>query len=50
MIAGGVEHVARAVRHGQGGRGIRRREAEDTTLGWRFVNPLTKAKYGGQHA
>ena len=49
MIAGGVEiDVARAVRDGQGRRPRSARDAEiyDTTIGWRFVNPLMKAQYG----
>jgi len=33
MIAGGVESMSRA-------------PFEDTTIGWRFVNPLMKSKYG----
>ena len=38
------EHVARAVRDGQGGQRVRRatRRSYDTTIGWRFVNPLMK--------
>ena len=42
------EHVARALRHGQGRRSAFPRTAEiyDTTIGWRFVNPLMKAQYG----
>ena len=42
------EHDPRAVRHGQGDRGVLARTAEvyDTTIGWRFVNPLMKAQYG----
>jgi hypothetical protein len=42
------EHVARALRHGQGdGSGLlARAEIYDTTIGWRFVNPLMKAQYG----
>src|SRR6266550_3831760 len=34
MIAGGVESISRAAK------------IEDTTIGWRFVNPLMKSKYG----
>ena len=38
---------ARAVRHGQGRRGVfAQAEIYDTTLGWRFINPLLKAQYG----
>ena len=42
------EHVARAVRDGRRPTAAfsRSREVEDTTIGWRFVNPLMKAKYG----
>ena len=42
------EHVARAVRDGARPRRAFSRAAkiEDTTIGWRFVNPLMKAKYG----
>ena len=42
------EHDARAVRDGQGrrARSRARRSIEDTTIGWRFVNPLMKAQYG----
>ena len=49
MIAGGVESMSRApFVHGQGrrARSRARRKIEDTTIGWRFVNPLMKAKYG----
>jgi acetyl-CoA acyltransferase len=38
------EHVARAVRHGQGRNAFSRAaEIHDTTIGWRFINPLMKA-------
>ena len=38
---------ARAVRHGQSRRSVFARGAMyDTTLGWRFINPLLKAQYG----
>ena len=47
MIAGGVESMTRALRDGQVGLGILAiGKIEDTTIGWRFVNPLMKAKYG----
>ena len=42
------EHDARAVRDGQGRRARSRAtpKLEDTTLGWRFVNPRMEARYG----
>ena len=42
------EHDARAVRDGQGrlARFRARPTIYDTTIGWRFVNPLMKRKYG----
>ena len=42
------EHVARALRRSRRPTPPSRAAAkiEDTTIGWRFVNPLTKAKYG----
>src|SRR2546428_133065 len=48
MIAGGVESMSRAPfvvakADSAYSRSIR---MEDTTLGWRFINPLMKAKYG----
>jgi len=48
MIAGGVESMSRgpfvvAKADSAYSRSIR---MEDTTLGWRFINPLMKAKYG----
>ena len=46
MIAGGVESMSRApVRDGQGRDAPSRAQCEiyDTTIGWRFVNPLMKA-------
>jgi len=48
MIAGGVESMSRAPfvvakADSPYSRSIR---MEDTTLGWRFINPLMKAKYG----
>ena len=43
------EHVARAVRHGQGRSALSRAapKLEDTTLGWRFINPQMKAPTAG---
>ena len=40
--------VARALRHAEGRRTAFSRNAEiyDTTIGWRFVNPLMKKQYG----
>ena len=49
MIAGGVESMSRApFVHAQGRDARSRASAEiyDTTIGWRFVNPLMKAQYG----
>jgi acetyl-CoA acetyltransferase len=47
MIAGGVESMSRALRDGQGRqRFSRSAKIDDTTIGWRFVNPLMKAQYG----
>jgi len=48
VIAGGVESMTRAPfvmgkAEAPFGRGMK---LEDTTLGWRFVNPLIKARYG----
>ncbi len=48
IIAGGVESMSRAPfvlgkADAPFSRGI---ELEDTTIGWRFINPLMKAKYG----
>ena len=47
-IAGGVEFdVAGALRDGQGDEAFpRAAEIHDTTIGWRFVNPLMKQHYG----
>jgi 3-oxoadipyl-CoA thiolase len=47
-IAGGVESMTRApFVMGKAGEAFSRAaEIYDTTLGWRFVNPLMKAKYG----
>jgi acetyl-CoA acyltransferase len=48
MIAGGVESMTRApfVIGKADGPFSRSAKMEDTTLGWRFVNPLIKAQYG----
>lgn len=48
MIAGGVEHMTRApfVMGKAGGAFDRSQKLEDTTLGWRFVNPAMQAAYG----
>jgi 3-oxoadipyl-CoA thiolase len=48
MIAGGVESMSRAPFVIPKGDSAFSRAAriEDTTIGWRFVNPLMKAKYG----
>jgi acetyl-CoA acyltransferase len=48
MIAGGVESMTRApfVTGKADSAFSRNAETFDTTLGWRFVNPLLKAKYG----
>jgi acetyl-CoA acyltransferase len=48
MIAGGVESMTRApfVIAKAESAFSRVAKIEDTTIGWRFVNPLTKAKYG----
>ncbi|MEP7328020.1 MAG: 3-oxoadipyl-CoA thiolase [Betaproteobacteria bacterium] len=48
MIAGGVESMTRApfVLSKADGAFSRAAKIEDTTIGWRFVNPLMKAKYG----
>jgi hypothetical protein len=42
------EHEPRALRHGQGRCRLLAQHAQifDTTIGWRFVNPLMKAQYG----
>jgi acetyl-CoA acyltransferase len=47
-IAGGVESMSRApfVLPKADSAFSRSARIEDTTIGWRFVNPLTKAKYG----
>ena len=48
MIAGGVESMSRApfVMPKAETAWSRRAEIHDTTIGWRFVNPLIKAQYG----
>ena len=48
VIAGGVESMSRApfVMGKADGAYSRAMKLEDTTMGWRFVNPLMKAKYG----
>ncbi|WP_156681196.1 3-oxoadipyl-CoA thiolase [Sphingomonas profundi] len=47
-IAGGVESMSRApLVIGKAGRGFcRDQRLEDTTMGWRFVNPTLDARYG----
>ena len=45
-IAGGVESMTRR-RRGQGDGSVpAQRRSVDTTIGWRFINPLMKAQYG----
>ncbi|AJC16027.1 3-oxoadipyl-CoA thiolase [Pandoraea sputorum] len=48
MIAGGVESMSRApfVMGKAASAFSRQAEMYDTTIGWRFVNPLMKAQYG----
>ena len=48
MIAGGVESMSRApfVMGKADSAFSRSAKIEDTTIGWRFINPLMKAKYG----
>ena len=48
IIAGGVESMSRApyVMAKAGGAFSREQKLEDTTLGWRFVNPVMQARYG----
>ena len=48
VIAGGVESMSRApfVMGKAGAAFSRSMKIEDTTIGWRFVNPLMKQKYG----
>ncbi|NHN76490.1 3-oxoadipyl-CoA thiolase [Azotobacter chroococcum] len=47
-IAGGVESMSRApfVMGKADGAWSRNMKIEDTTMGWRFINPLLKAQYG----
>jgi len=48
MVAGGVESMSRApFVMGKAAEAFSRAaKIEDTTIGWRFVNPVMKAKYG----
>ena len=48
VIAGGVESMSRApfVMAKSESAFSRSMKVEDTTIGWRFINPLMKAKYG----
>jgi 3-oxoadipyl-CoA thiolase len=48
VIAGGVESMSRApfVMGKADGAYSRAMKLEDTTMGWRFINPLMKAEYG----
>ncbi|MDN0075173.1 3-oxoadipyl-CoA thiolase [Crenobacter sp. SG2303] len=48
MIAGGVESMSRApfVMGKADSAFSRNMKIEDTTIGWRFINPLMKAQYG----
>ncbi|KIC20741.1 3-oxoadipyl-CoA thiolase [Leisingera sp. ANG-Vp] len=48
VIAGGVESMTRApfVMPKAGAAFSRANEVHDTTIGWRFINPLMKAQYG----
>lgn len=48
VIAGGVESMSRApfVLAKADSAFSRKAEIYDTTIGWRFINPVTKAKYG----
>lgn len=48
MLAGGVESMTRApFVQGKSAEAFgRQAEIHDTTIGWRFVNPLMKARYG----
>ena len=48
VIAGGVESMSRApfVMPKAESAFSRRAEIEDSTIGWRFINPLMKAQYG----
>ena len=48
MVAGGIESMSRApfVMPKAETAFSRHAEIHDTTIGWRFVNPLIKAQYG----
>ncbi len=48
MFAGGVESMSRApFVQGKAGEAFSRAtKLEDTTIGWRFINPLMKSRYG----
>jgi len=48
VIAGGVESMSRApfIMGKADGAYSRAMKLEDTTMGWRFINPLMKSKYG----
>jgi acetyl-CoA acyltransferase len=48
VLAGGVESMSRApfVMGKADGAYSRSMKLEDTTMGWRFINPLMKSKYG----
>jgi len=48
MLAGGVESMSRApFVQGKATEAFSRAaKIEDTTIGWRFINPLTKSRYG----
>lgn len=48
IVAGGVESMSRApfVMPKAGAPFSRANEVHDTTIGWRFINPLMKAQYG----
>jgi 3-oxoadipyl-CoA thiolase len=48
IIAGGVESMSRApyVMAKAGGAYAREQQLEDSTLGWRFVNPAMQSRYG----
>ena len=48
IIAGGVESMSRApfVMAKPNGAFAREQQLEDTTLGWRFINPAMRAQYG----
>ena len=52
VVAGGVESMSRApFVMGKADSAFSRSQIlEDTTMGWRFVNPKMQAAYGGKHA